>query len=329
MIRQNALKVCALAGMLIGSAAPSSAAFSFFNTFFDTDWTSVGIGGMRGSGTETLTLTGVSGTVTGAYLFWHGPTDSSDPLANAVATFNSTTITGTNIGISQDNNWGFANSQAYRADVTSLVTGNGDYELSDFTKPGFIDVNGASLFVLFDDADSTNNRDLVLFNGNDSNVSSAFDPQGWDVSLSGINYTSGTASIQLTVSDGQDFGNDEGISLNGGNLIPTGPNWQGELGVDIVGNGSLWDQKSFDVTSFLSPGLNNLHLTTGAPVSDALSLIVAAIDLPAGAAPPIDPPPPMTPVPEAASFGLVAVLGLFATAALRRRPRAGGIQAVA
>lgn len=311
----------ALAGLMVGTAAPSFAAFSYFDTFFDTDWTSVGVGGMRGNGNGSLGLTGVSGTVTGAFLFWHGPTNSSDPLANAMVTFNGTSVTGTNIGLSHNNNWGFVNSQAYRADVSSLVAGNASYSLSDFIKSGGIEVNGASLYVLFDDGDNSNNRDLVVFNGNDSNIQSAFDNAGWNVQLNGINYTGGDASIRLTVSDGQDFGNDEGASLNGNLLIPVGPNWQGELGSNS-GNGSLWDEKTFSVTSLLSPGLNNINLVTTGGLTDALSLIVAAIDLPAGAAPPTE-PPPFTPIPEPSTYGLAGILGLAAIVALRRRTRPG------
>ena len=310
------LRLLAVAGLAFSATARTFAAFSYFNTFYDTDWTSVGIGGMRGVGNETLTLSGVSGTVTGAYLFWHGPTNSTDPDANATVGFEGTSVTGTNIGISQDNNWGFANSQAYRANVTSLVSGDASFSLTDFIKAGGIDVNGASLYVTYDDGDSTNNRDLVLFNGNDSNISSQFDPTGWNVALNGIDYTSGNAGIRLTVSDGQDFGNDEGIFLNGSPFVSPGANWQGDLGVNIVGNGSLWDEKTFDLTSFLSPGINNINLRTFDPLTDALSLIVAGIDLPAGAAPP---PPDFTPVPEPSTYGLMGALGLAGIAAFRRR----------
>jgi len=50
----------------------------------NTDVVSAGVGGMRGgSGSSSITLSGVSGTVTQALLYWHGPTDSADPAANA------------------------------------------------------------------------------------------------------------------------------------------------------------------------------------------------------------------------------------------------------
>lgn len=257
-----------------------------FETVFNTNFASAGYGGMRGIGTGSIQLTGVSGTVTKALLFWHGPTDSTSTSVNAAVNFNGTAIQGTNIGLSSDNCWGFDNSQAYRADVTSLVSGNGTYSLSNFTKAD-ADINGASLLVFFDNGNPTGKRDIVLFDGNDSNESNPYDAFGWNVSLPGINYTSGSASMELHVSDGQSF-EDGALVLNGSTLVAAGDVFQG----DSVPNGAaaaedaggLWDIKNYDVTSRLSPGTNTLTLTSDF-VDDCLSLIVAAVNLPAGAAP--------------------------------------------
>ncbi len=250
-----------------------------FETVFATDVASAGFGGMRGIGDGDITLSGVSGSVTDALLYWHGPTNSSDPAANADVTFAGTGTTGTNIGFSNNNCWGFQNSQAYRADVTSLVPGNGTYSLANFLETD-ADINGASLIVFFDDGDNMNNRDVVLFDGNDSNIINTFDSDGWNVTLAGINYDSGSASMDLHVSDGQTFP-DDALILNPGpiTLAPTGPIFDG----DSVPNGpsagstsgGLWDIKAFDVTSALTPGDNTLTLTSGV-ASDCLSLIVAA-----------------------------------------------------
>src|SRR5437588_4734068 len=199
-----------------------------FTTIFGTDVVHAGFGGMRNDGTCTLTVSGVSGPVTKAYLYWHGPTNSSDPTANAAVTFAGNAVTGSNIGLSSDNCWLHSNSQGYRADVTSLVTGNGAYALAGFVKDsGNINVNGASLIVFFNDGNVTNNRDVVLFDGNDSNIPNAFDAAGWNVSLPGITYTSGTANITLHVSDGQPFP-DDALVLNGSTLVPAGPIFQGD-----------------------------------------------------------------------------------------------------
>lgn len=260
-------------------------------TIFDTDFLSAGVGGMRGVGNGEITLPATfnKSTVTQAYLYWHGVTNSTTNVGNSIDV-NSTEVNGINIGVSSSNCWPFANSQAYRADVTELVQydGSGTYSLSGF---GEMDPNGASLIVFYSDGNNGNNRDVVLFEGNDSNIAFAgipgndqapADPQGWDVVLSGIDYTSGSANIQLHVGDGQTFA-DAALLVNATEIAPAGPIFQGES----APGGNLWDIKSYSVTSFLSPGTNSLNLTTGLN-SDCLSLVAAIIDLPAGAAPPVE-----------------------------------------
>ena len=168
--------------------------------------------------------------------------------------------------------------------------------------PSSMNPNGASLIVFFDDGNPLNNRDVVVFEGNDSNIffggisgnpMAPPDPQGWNVALSGINYTAGTAGFQLHVADGQPFG-DDALVLNATTLVPTGNVFDGSS-VPSPGAASdylrLWDVKNYDVTSYMSLGPNTLTLTTGVN-SDCLGLIVAIVDLPAGAAPeqPNDPP---------------------------------------
>jgi len=290
-----------IAGSL-GSRTAQANDIAPFETVFSTDASQFGYGGMRTIGTGTVTVSGVTGTVTRALLYWQGPTNSSDPAANGAVNFNGTDITGSNIGVSSDNCWGFTNSQAYRADVTSLVTGDGAYTLAGFMPAG-ADINGVSLIVFFDDGDDSNNRDVVLFDGNDSNVTdNGFDADGWNVNLPGINYTSGTASMDLHVGDGQVY-DDPDVILNGSTTLATGPAvFQGDSvpnGASAVDtDGGLWDIKSYDVTSNLTPGDNTLTLTADY-VDDCLSLIVAAVNLPAGAAPG-QPSPTASPSPTAA-----------------------------
>jgi hypothetical protein len=315
------LKLAALVGA-IGVALPGTAMATDlinFKTVYNTDFASAGVGGMRGNGTGTITLApGINpGTVTEAYLFWHGPSNAAPadaPTANATVTFNGTNVTGAFLGISSDNCWGFQNSLAYRADVTSLVTGSGSYALTNFTKPGNIDVNGASLIVFYNDGISTNNRDVVMFNGNDSNIPNPYDANGWNITLAGINYSSGTASAQFHVSDGQTF-TDAPVIANGTDITAglNGNIFQGDSTPPVppVGNGNLWDIKNFSVTSLLSPGLNNLNITSGV-AGDCLSCVMIAIDLPAGAA------PQPNPAPEPATLGLVGA-ALAGLAVVRRR----------
>ncbi len=87
--------------------------------------------------------------------------------------------------------------------------------------------------------------------------------------------------MDLHVSDGQSFADDP-LILNGSiTLAPSGSVFDGDSvprGTGGPSNGGLWDIKSFDVTSGLTPGENELTLTTGQN-SDCLSLIVAAVNL--------------------------------------------------
>jgi hypothetical protein len=279
------------------SCTPSGGMVSVSNTALSVsniDVGEFGVGGMRGNGTGSIAVTGVTAPVIGAYLYWNGPTNSTDPASNASVTFNSTPIVGTNIGTASDNNWGFQNGQSYRADVTSLVAGNATYALSNFRKTGvagtIADINGVALIVFYDDGNSSNDRNVVAWNGNDSNLAFGADPADWAETISGVPYPGGgSASLDLVVSDGQSY-SDADVVLNGntGDPVAAGPSiFQGASGPNYSGNpsgvtGSLWDVKSFDITRFLVSGSNTLNLTSGT-AGDALSLVVALANVPASA----------------------------------------------
>ena len=274
-----------------GSACTPSGFFTESGNQLSTtnaDIAEFGYGGMRTDGTGSITVSGVSGTVTKAVLYWNGPTNSADPEANATVNFAGTPVTGVNAGFASANCWDFANSQSYRADVTPLVTGDGTYGLSNFRKSADVEINGVSLIVFYNDADAANDRNVVLWSGNDSNIASSFEPAGWDETLTGVSYPgSGSASLDFIVSDGQAAPEHE-LLLNGNQLAPAGPIFQGETtGGGFDANGSLWDVKPLDITTFLSEGTNDLHLTTGALPGglelDCISLVAAAANVPASA----------------------------------------------
>lgn len=273
-----------LASMLLPFSVVAGS-LSTFRTVKGTDYVVSGTGGMRGHGTGTIGVSGVTGVIRQAFLYWHGPTNSKSRRINDTVIFNGRSVRGTQIGFSNDNCWGFANSQAYRADVTNDVKarGNGSYSLSGFTKTdGSADVNGASLIVFFNDDNVPNDRDVVIFEGNDSNIENSYDQSGWNVALHDISYQSGTAFLRLIVSDGQDW-LDDGLVVNSTTLSPTGAIFQGDLG-PRTHFGSLWDIKTIAISPYLQSGTNSLRLRTGA-FEDCLSLVVAIVDLPSGAVP--------------------------------------------
>ena len=333
--KATAVAVCAA---IAAAAMPTQAGnLAAFVTVPNTDFAWSGYGGIRGNGTGSVTVAGVTGTVTYAVLIWQGPTNNTtDDAANAVVTFNGTSVTGTNIGNSSDNCWGFSNSRAYQANVTSLVTGNGAYTLANFRKAGppVADINGVSLLVFYSDGNPSNNRDYAIFLGNDSNQANSFDAAGWNATLNGITYASGTATMRLIVADGQSFG-DNGFAINATTMLPAGNNWNG-VGGGLNGvvngpannSGGLWDHSVTDITARLTVGNNNLVLTDVGSSSDCLSLIGAIFDLPGGSAPPGPPPPPgpvatgPVDVPTLSEWGvmLLALLtGGVAALNLRRR----------
>jgi hypothetical protein len=257
-------------------------------TASNVDVREFGVGGMRGGpGTGSIAVSGITGPVVGAFLYWNGPTNSTDPAANAFVTFNGSSVTGTNIGFASDNNWFFQNTQSYRADVTSMVSANTSYTLADFTKLPDVDINGVSLIVFYNDANSGNDRNVVLWNGNDSNVIGpnpdppTYTNDVWDETLMGVPYQGGSASLDLVVADGQAIFADDDVKVNGTTVSSGSAIFSGDSVPPNAANG-LWDVKSFPITTLLSTGPNNLQVTTGV-AGDYLSLVVAIANVPASA----------------------------------------------
>ena len=118
------------------------------------------------------------------------------------------------------------------------------------------DINGVALVVFYTDATQSDDRNVVLWSGNDSNVAFGADPAGWDETLTGVPYSGGSASLDFVVGDGQNFA-DGALVVNGTTIAPAGSVFDGDTGPNYSGNdagvtGSLWDVKSFDISSVLS-----------------------------------------------------------------------------
>ncbi|MGN7202822.1 hypothetical protein ACTHQF_01005 [Pedobacter sp. SAFR-022] len=253
----------------------------YYKTFTETDFVSAGVGGLRDVGVGTINLPNSFSyqSIKTALLYWHGYSNSTSATGQQI-NVNSSRITGVRIGLSFG--YGYANTQAYRADITELLRSSAGraIKLSEF---GDLNPNGASIIIFYDDGNSSNNRDVVIFNGNDANTDFAGipgipeaprDPSDWSVILEGVNYFQGNAFLQLHVSDGD--------SSTDGEIIV----WPASIfrGPDIFSGttvpGGRWDILDVEVNSALFPGLNNLELFSRYE-SDFLNLIVALYDLPA------------------------------------------------
>ncbi|MDX1411103.1 MAG: hypothetical protein R3351_03020 [Nitrospirales bacterium] len=274
-------------------------------TQFNVVWCSAGISGV-GGGSGTIDLDCVNGgLVKRAFLYWHGIDNSGIGAVydNATVSLNGNAVTGTSLGDATTNCWGNGSSRAFEADVTPLIPGDGFYNITGLSALPGHNSNGASLVVIFDDGDNTNNRDLVFFTGNDSNVTEGFpgEDDGWHASLPGITYGGGPVGAQIHLADGQLFGSGFGdgdlefSTINGtvrivddntlydGNSLPT-------AGTSRAIQGELWDRHTFDMTPAFGsiPGLVTLNvdgvgfsnpLPGSGPTDDCLGLVVLLLDL--------------------------------------------------
>jgi len=270
----------------------------------NVDWCSAGISG-TGGGSGTINLNCVSGTIQKAYLYWHGINNSGIGAVydNATISINGNSITGTSLGDATTNCWGDGSSRAFEADVTAYVTANGNYDLTGLSAGASYNSNGASLVVIFNDGNDTNNRDLVFYTGNDSNIAGGFpgEDDGWHSSLTGINYGGGPVGAQIHLADGQDFsaGIDDGdlefSTVNGTyRIVDSNGLYEGislpTAGTSRASNGELWDTHTFDITTAFGgvPGLVTLNidglgntnpLPGSLPATDCLGLVLMLLDL--------------------------------------------------
>lgn len=295
-------RLLGLFGLMLLTLPASAVELKHFQTYTNIDFAQAGVGGIRFVGNGTITLPGVSGTVTKAYLYWHGPQNGDSTNVAVSAVINGITVTGVTLGISGANCYdpdAVFQSRACRADVTSVVAAsvpnvNGD---RTFLVSGFVPlgnaVNGASLVVIYDDGNAANNRTVVVYDGNDSNAPNAYDSFGWNLTLSGINYTSGEATLSVHASDGQDFA-DTQVYMSGllltdddfgfyieGNTVPFANEPYGNRPPGS-GRGGLWDILEYDAAPALA--LNPFSLTFNTSyIDDCYSMVVAVLDLPVSA----------------------------------------------
>jgi cysteine-rich repeat protein len=265
--------------------SPAQAAKLALNrSFTGVDWTSAGVSGV-GQGSGDITLSEVNGPVSAAFLYWHGlgtlPGDGE--YQNDVVSIDGNEVTGTEIGRSSTNCWGDGESTAFVADVTAYVAGNGTYAITGLASRPTHQANGASLVVIFDDGDPSNNVDLLFYEGNDSNERGGPEEDtGWHEYLTNIDYPGGRVRVQFHVADGQSFDDDElrYITDLGSLTIPdTASHYDGNsvpsAGFSRAAEGDLWDIHTFDITAaFRGRGRYNLTFNGQERVEDCIGLIL-------------------------------------------------------
>jgi len=266
-----------------------------------TDHVSFGLGGL-GSGGGSFAVTGVNGSVRKAFLYWHGVELAIGGIYdNATVEFAGESVTGVSLGDAETNCWApGGSSRSFFADVTALVDGNGSYTISGLNSGSNHNGNGASLIVLFNDASEANDRDLVFFEGNDSDVIQTGvppgDAAGWSATLPNINYTGGQVFAEMHVADGQLFAGDfpdTAVTFSTVSSFVTIQDtlslWDGQspnAGFSRAGTDSLWDVHRFDISNaFGSPGIQSVSLSGMLGTQDCHSLVALVLELDAGSAP--------------------------------------------
>ena len=240
----------------------ASLANAFYSTTINGDYVAAGVG-MRGNGSGTITIAGIpsGSTIVKAVLYWAIVDTPPENATFKNGVFNGTGITGTLIGTDGDPCWDPNTTYAYRANVTSWVTGNGSYALTGFAtgpstpQTGYGEATtpplceGASLVVVYSNPASAC-RDIVIYDGADTineTVSS--------VSTGMTGFTASAAPSAKTtyiVADGQDQFSDDTlfnsvIIANDSVLLGNTTSFEGS-------DGKLWDTDTYDVSAYVSAG---------------------------------------------------------------------------
>lgn len=218
------------------------------NIYLRGDVVASGVG-LRGSGSGTINLSGIpaGASVYRAYLYWAtlGSVNTyTEPLLNG------SPVAGAWIGTTADTCWNVQHNYVYRADVTGLVTGNGDYTISGLPNDLYgngNDSQGASLVVIYYDPTAPY-RTIIINDGAvalDEFINSYTDTiSGYTASESGVE-----ATITYLVGDGQYLYEDGEEFYVSGDVTFNGQ-W---IGSDLFegAEGDYWDTYSQDVSSLV------------------------------------------------------------------------------
>jgi hypothetical protein len=234
-------------GLLESVASPISLSPSFQITL-PGDYVAAGVG-LRGQTAGTINLSGIpaGASVVKAFLYWGMLDNGSEPSLGQL-NLNGIAVSGTLIGSGPDTCWGRTNSFSFRADVTTLVSGNGAYALSGVASGGNILADGASLVVIYQLTGAPLKTVLL----DDGNLSM---PLGTAVGQA--SFTDFTASSPASAKTTFIVGDGRATQL--GVQMPT--SFSGSGGSISFSNlfnsldGPFWDTDTFDVSAEVTPGV--------------------------------------------------------------------------
>ncbi|MGH2813095.1 MAG: hypothetical protein ACRDI1_10350, partial [Actinomycetota bacterium] len=218
--------------------------------------------GLRNRDTGNITITGIptGAVVTRAVLIW-GVLYQSPAVPPPTITFHGEPQTADAGQISGALCWNDTNTIGYQKDVTSLVTGNGTYTVSDPPRgetrvdddpTGALPfTDGASLIVFFTGGGA---NDMVF---SDFSYDTNTDEDGTIHRDFLVESAGGAANLILAGPDGQNNGS-ETFQFTGDGSLTFSNTWDGsdpQIGPSFpIGN--LWDTDSYDVSSVLPEGQN-------------------------------------------------------------------------
>jgi len=232
------------------------------------DYVAAGVG-LRNRGFGTISVTGIpsGATVVRSYLFWTilNPTQTAALPRGAI---NSAGITGTLVGTGVDPCWNATAGWSYRADVTSIVKGNGSYNLTGFASgqtngadpsngSALPMAEGASLVVVFEKLATATSRAYPLTRVQIYNGYQEEQGAGSTLTASwGVAATNPVPQVLTTFigGDGQSNFTEPASTFNGA-AVPAadwdGTDPQARPGFSI---GNLWDTDTASVGSQVRAG---------------------------------------------------------------------------
>lgn len=237
---------------------------------------------LRNRDDGTITIAGIpaGATVTRAVLVWVLLYSGTAPPGTI--TFQGTPITADlTASTSGTLCWGDSATIGYAADVTSLVSGNGLYAVTDPQRgttredadpePVFPVTDGASL-VVFYAGPGVNGQVFSDFNYN-TNTAGAFQR-----AFSGINSVGGPATLFLAGPDGQN-NSAETIAITGSGTISLSDTFEGSDPITgpSFSIGNLWDTDGHDVSSVVPAGQPTLTVSLGSQVGDCIGVSAAIL----------------------------------------------------